>query len=74
MFGGVLMEITVKKDMTANVWVAICDDIGLVLESGSYDALMERIKVVVPELIQLNNIPSDTKFFICTENQQMVCI
>ena len=31
------------------------DDVpGLVLESGSFDALIERLKYTVPELLELN--------------------
>jgi hypothetical protein len=37
-------------DDDAAVWVATSDDIpGLVLESGSLDALMERVRNAVPE-------------------------
>lgn len=43
-------------DNEANVWVATSDDIpGLVLESGSFDALLERVRFAVPELLALNN-------------------
>ncbi len=42
-------------DNEANVWTATSDDIpGLVLESGSLDALMERTRYAVPELLALN--------------------
>jgi predicted RNase H-like HicB family nuclease len=40
-------------DDEARVWVAESDDIpGLILESGSLDALMERVKVAGPELLE----------------------
>ncbi len=42
-------------DNDAQVWVATSDDIpGLVLESGSYDAMIERLRFAVPELLDLN--------------------
>ena len=42
-------------DNEADVWIAESDDIpGLVLESGSFDALIERVRFAVPELIELN--------------------
>ena len=42
-------------DPEALVWVATSDDVpGLVLESGSYDALIERVRYAVPELLELN--------------------
>ena len=44
-------------DAEAAVWVATSEDIpGLVLESGSYDALIERVRFAVPELLELNCI------------------
>lgn len=51
------MEYTVvfSWDDEASVWIATSEDIpGLVLESGSYDALMERVRYAAPELIELN--------------------
>jgi hypothetical protein len=45
---------TVWDDQAA-VWIATSDDIpGLVLESGSLDALYERVRMAVPELLTLN--------------------
>lgn len=51
------MEYTIKLtwDNEAGVWVAESDDVpGLVLESGSFDALIERVRFAVPELLALN--------------------
>ena len=43
-------------DSDADVWTATSPDIpGLVLESGSFDALLERVRFAAPELIALNN-------------------
>jgi hypothetical protein len=43
-------------DEDASVWVATSPDIpGLVLESGSIDALIERVRFAVPELLELND-------------------
>lgn len=42
-------------DDEADVWIATSDDIpGLVMESGSFDALLERLRFAVPELLELN--------------------
>lgn len=47
--------INLTWDDEAVVWVATSDDIpGLVLESGSFDALLERIRFTAPELLALN--------------------
>ena len=44
-------------DPEALVWVATSDDIpGLTLESGSLDALIERVRFAAPELLELNGI------------------
>lgn len=54
------MELLIRMiwDPDASVWVAESDDVpGLVMESGSFDALLERIRFAVPELLQLNNVP-----------------
>ena len=43
-------------DDEAAVWIATSEDVpGLVLESGSFDALIERVRYAVPELLELNN-------------------
>lgn len=43
-------------DGEASMWVATSDDVpGLVLESNYYDALIEKVKVAIPELLELNN-------------------
>lgn len=43
-------------DDDAGVWVATSDDIpGLVLESGSFDALLERVRFAAPELLVYNS-------------------
>ena len=52
------MEYNVKFmwDDEAAVWVATSDDIkGLVMEGGSADALVERVRIAVPELLELNS-------------------
>lgn len=53
------MEYIIKLtwDPDAAVWVAESDDVpGLVLEGGSFDALIERVRFAVPELFALNNV------------------
>lgn len=62
------MEYIVKLswDPDAAVWVATSEDIpGLVLESGSFDALIERVRFAAPELLALNgheNSPASLTF------------
>lgn len=52
-------------DPEASVWVATSDDIpGLVLESGSFDALLERVRFAAPALLEMNSteIPAVLSF------------
>ena len=43
-------------DNEANVWTATSQDVpGLALESGSFDALVERVRFAIPELLELNH-------------------
>jgi hypothetical protein len=62
-------------DTDASVWVATSEDIkGLVLESGSLDVLIERVRMTVPELLKLNHQPMEhaTLAFV-TERVEEVC-
>ena len=67
---GDIMIYTVKMlwDEDAKVWVATSEEIpGLILESGSYDALIEKIKTAAPELLALNDQEPPTGFKCCSE-------
>ncbi|MEA4846094.1 MAG: DUF1902 domain-containing protein [Clostridiaceae bacterium] len=61
-------------DSDACVWIAISDDIsGLTLESGSLDALMERVRFVIPELLKLNgDIPHDISITYNTQRHERI--
>jgi len=61
-------------DPEASVWYATSDDIpGLVLESGSYDALIERVRFAAPELLELNGGKYDNSIPLCfrTERREL---
>jgi hypothetical protein len=48
-------EVEARWDSTADVWVAESDDVpGLVAEAESMNALVEKVRVLVPELMELN--------------------
>jgi hypothetical protein len=61
-------------DEEAAVWVATSDEIpGLVLESGSLDALMERVRYAVPELLALNSSPEgDFSLHFLSERREFI--
>ena len=63
-------------DEEAAVWVATSKDVpGLVLESGSFDALLERVRYAVPELIELNgDKPDHLKLTYITEREDQVAV
>lgn len=54
-------NVSLDWDPEAGVWIATSEDVrGLVLESGSVDALIERVRFAVPELLELNDQPKAT--------------
>ena len=63
-------------DEEAQVWIATSDDVpGLILESGSYDALVEKVKFAIPELLELNNRKSSFYDLLLTsERHEMVAM
>ena len=67
-------RIKITWDDEARVWIAVSEDLqGLVLESGSVDALIERVKVAVPELLEINGGPcEDISLNISMERQAAV--
>ena len=66
-------RINMLWDNASEVWIATSQDVpGLVLESGSFDALVERVKFTIPELIELNGQKSDSlklSYYIEREDQ-----
>ena len=47
-------KIKITWDEEAHVWIAVSEDLkGLVLECGSLDALIERVKIAVCELLEI---------------------
>ena len=67
-------KIKFQWDKEAAVWIATSEDVpGLVLESGSFDALLERVRYEVPELIELNGPkPESYKLTYITEREDQV--
>lgn len=47
-------------DDEARVWVATSDDVpGLVTEEATMEGLIEKLKVIIPELLEANGIQID---------------
>ena len=45
---------------------------GLVLEGGSLDALIERVRFAAPELIELNKSPTMNSLYFTVERHEKV--
>lgn len=74
MRGGANMSINFTWDEEASVWIAVNEDIGLVLESPSYDALIARVEETIPELLELNHIKLEEPIFVTTGLRQLVSV
>ena len=63
--------INLTWDNEENVWIAQSDDVpGLILESGSFDALIERVRYAIPELLKLNNTTSPEPYLTFVSKRQ----
>jgi hypothetical protein len=61
-----------RWDEDAGVWTAICDAIPLALESNSFDALIEKVKVCAAEILALNSCPSPYRLCIKSERWENI--
>jgi len=63
-------------DADASVWVADSDDVpGLATGADTLDALVDKLKIVVPELLEANGLlpvdrPGDIPFAIIAERHE----
>ena len=52
-----LYAVRAEWDGEAGVWVASCDDVpGLVTGADTFEGLIEKLRVVVPELLDENGL------------------
>ena len=68
--------VALSWDADAAVWIATSESIpGLALESGSLDALIERARFAVPELLILNGIhEKNFSLLFRSERHEQVCL
>jgi predicted RNase H-like HicB family nuclease len=65
--------ITFTWDDEAGVWIAESADIpGLILESASFDTLIERVKAAVPELLEMSGKEHMARLRFTAERQAIV--
>ena len=63
--------IKITWDAEAGVWIALSEEtVGLALESGSLDALMERVRFALPELLELNHLPAADAILFFVERRE----
>ncbi|MGH8478825.1 MAG: DUF1902 domain-containing protein [Gammaproteobacteria bacterium] len=54
------LQIQADWDDDATVWLAISDDVpGLATEAETLEQLIEKLKIMVPELLDSNGYPGD---------------
>ena len=54
-------------DEEAGVWIALCDEIPLALESNSFDALIEKVKIVASEILAENEPDTPVRLYMHSE-------
>lgn len=67
-------EVLARWDREAGVWVAESDDIpGLVAEADSPNTLARKLKILIPELLELNVGPAHrpAKFHVRYEHEEV---
>ena len=53
-------EVLAQWDTEAGVWVAESEDVpGLVAEGDSPNVLVQKLRTLIPELLELNGVPND---------------
>jgi predicted RNase H-like HicB family nuclease len=53
-------EVLAQWDSEAGVWVAESVDVpGLVAEADSPNVLIQKLRILIPELLELNGVPGD---------------
>ena len=53
-------EILAQWDTEDGVWVAESEDVpGLVAEADSPNVLVQKLRTLIPELLELNGVPND---------------
>lgn len=70
------LEIRATWDPDARVWVAESDDVpGLITEAESCEALIEKLRHLIPELLEANGIAPtrEVPFHLLSERTETAC-
>ena len=68
-----VFEVLARWDSEAGVWVAESEDIpGLVAEADSPNNLARKLRILVPELLELNGVPAfrPAKYHVRYEHEE----
>jgi len=66
--------IILSFDDEAQKWYAQNDDIPIILEDFSIDALIKRVKLAVPEMLEINNLPKTDIYLAIKMEHQAVLV
>jgi predicted RNase H-like HicB family nuclease len=56
-------QVIAAWDAEAGVWVATSDDVpGLVAEAATVEGLLDDLRALIPELLELNAVPHPASF------------
>jgi predicted RNase H-like HicB family nuclease len=76
--GGFTYHVHADWDPEAKVWVATSDDVpGLATEASTIEALTEKLRIMIPELLEANQLlsseePDSIAFELTSHRQEMV--
>jgi predicted RNase H-like HicB family nuclease len=68
-----VFEVLAQWDSEAQVWVAESDDVpGLAAEAESPSILAQKLRVLIPQLIELNGVPTPrtAKFHVRYQHEE----
>ena len=66
--------VIIAFDDKAQKWYAQNDDIPIMLEDYSVDTLISRVKLAVPEMLEMNNMPHSEIHLIFKMETQAVLV
>jgi len=66
--------ISLSFDDEAQKWYAQNDEIPIILEDFSLDTLINRIKLAVPEMLEMNNLPKTDIYLAFKMEPQAVMV
>lgn len=47
-----IISVQANWDLEAHVWVAVCDELSIVTEAATVDALRERLRLIVADVLE----------------------